>query len=367
MKTILITSRDPCLKFDNPTGPGKSIQLLIPLIKNYFNIYLFSTEEKKNYLYFFDKKENKFLKKNLLDIFKIRFDLIYINGVFSIIYCFLPLFLKSRFLISPRGMLGEEAFEFKTIRKKVYIFFLRKLIIFRKARFISSSEKETQELKLFLEEFTEDDIVEIANLTGFKFKNNDNITSEINVNIKLEKTFKFITPSTISRKKNLLNTIKALDKISDKIKFTYDIYGSVNDFGYYKEIKNFITKRNMENVTLKKPVRNEELQKKYKEYDAMLLFTRGENFGHVIPESAGALLPFLISNKTPWNYFDKYFFGMICDEEILLSIENCILNFTKLNEESLFKLKRATQIFYNDLVDEENVNIRKFKALFENY
>lgn len=364
MKTILITSRDPCLKFSNPTGPGKSIQLIIPLIETKYNIYLLSTEDKSKFLYFYDREKKIFIKKKLFLVLRKKFDMIYINGIFSILYCFLPLLFKSKFFISPRGMLGDESFEFKTIRKKIYVYFLRLLILYKKVNFISSSEKETQEIKVFLKKLDRNNIIQIPNLTGLKEYNNQEILinkSEFNS----KKKFKFITPSTISRKKNLLNTIKALNNLKDKIDFDYDIYGSVNDISYYNEIQKYLSKNKLNNINIKSTLPNQKLINIYKNYDAMLLFTKGENFGHVIPESAKSLLPFLISNKTPWNHFDKYFFGMICDEELLISIENCIYNFTEINNLELINLKKSIQKFYNNIVDMEYENIEKFKFIFE--
>lgn len=363
MKSILITSRDPCLKFTNPTGPGKSIQLIIPLIRDKYNIYLFSTEDKSNYFYKYNKEKKIFIKKNLLNIFNKNFDLIYINGVFSILYCFLPLFFNSKFYISPRGMLGDESFEFKTFRKKTYIFFLRLLMLYKKVNFISSSVKETQEIKVFLNKEDKNQIFEIPNLTGLREDNNRVI--DINYQHKENKIFKFITPATISRKKNLLNTIKALHRLQEKINFKYDIYGSINDKEYNNEINKYLKINKITNIKIKSPLSNKELVDKLHNYDAMLLFTKGENFGHVIPESAKALLPFLISNKTPWNFFDEYFFGMICDEELLISIENCINNFTNLDENEIFKLKKSLQKFYNSIVKQEYDNIKKFENLFQ--
>ena len=303
MRSILITSRDPILNKSNPTGPGKSIQLIIPIIKNKYKIYLLTTKSKHIFFYVYNHKKNLFEKKKKFDFLKYRYDLVYINGIFSILFSFMPLFLKTKFYISPRGMLGDEAFEFKTLRKKIYTFFLKYLIIKKDVSFISSSRKETQEIKVFLEKTNYNKIFEIGNLTGLKKKN-----KKINIytkNFNNKKKFKFITPSTISRKKNLLNTIKALHKLQSKINFEYDIYGSINDQKYYNEIKKYLRIKKITNINVKPPLSNKELINKLNNYDAMLLFTRGENFGHVIPESAKALLPFLISNKTPWNFFDK--------------------------------------------------------------
>lgn len=362
MKSILITSRESILNHSNPTGPGKSIQLIVPIIKKKYNVYLLTTYNKHSHFYIFNKKKKFFEKKKLLDIFRYRYDLVYINGIFSILFCFVPLFLRTKFFISPRGMLGDEAFEFKTLRKKIYTFFLRYLIINKKVSFISSSSKETHEIKVFLKRNYSNKIFQIGNLTGFKNKN-----KKVKIYVKnfKNKKFKFITPSTISRKKNLLNTIKALHELRLRINFEYDIYGSINDRSYYNEIKKYLRINKITNINLKPPLSNNELANKLNNYDAMLLFTRGENFGHVIPESANALLPFLISNKTPWNFFDKYFFGLICDENLLISIKNCIFNFTKLNQNEILRLKKSIQKFYNDLVEMEKDNIEKFRIIFK--
>jgi hypothetical protein len=363
MRTILITSREPILNKNNPTGPGKSIELIVPIIKKQYNIYLLTTYNKRIFFYIYNKKKNLFKKTKILNLFKYKYDLIYINGIFSILFCFIILFLKTKFFISPRGMLGDEAFEFKTIRKKIYTFFLKYLIIKKEVSFISSSTKETHEIKVFLKKANYNKIFQVPNLTGFKNKNKKVDIYVKNLNKK--KKFKFITPSTISRKKNLLNTIKALHQLQSKINFEYDIYGSINDEKYYKQIKQYLSTNKITNINIKSPLSNKELVNKLNNYDAMLLFTRGENFGHVIPESAKALLPFLISNKTPWNFFDGYFFGLICDENLLLSIKNCIFNFTKLNQNELLRLKKSIQKFYNDIVELEYANIKKFRIIFK--
>ena len=361
MKRILICCKESCFNYENPTGPGKSIIQLIAILKDDFEIYVLSTYSKKIKFYRISKTTN-IEEVRILNLIFLKFNLVYINGIYSILFVLIPtLIYNSKIVISPRGMLGEESFKYKRYRKVIFIYFLKLIFKTKNIVFFASSSKEFNEIKQVFNS-RKFYIFKCFNLTGITSKQVKKKYKFFNK----KSLFKFITPSTISRKKNLLNTIKALNMIKNQVNFTYHIIGSVQDKNYETEIKNYILKNNLsKKIKILKPLSNKILVEKLKDYTAMLFFTHGENFGHIIPESVKAQLPFLISNKTTWNNFDEFFFGMICDESINRNLSNFILNFCNLNKSEQYQLKLALKFFFKYLERNEIESRRRIKIFFK--
>ncbi len=115
-----------CFVNDVPTsqsGPNKSLNLMFQKVfKKKKNIFLFFKFENS---FFMNKKKFK-----TLDICKYlnNSKIIYLNGIYSFSHFLFPLIIaiytKPKIIISPRGMLGEEAFVKSKYKKLIYIFFL---------------------------------------------------------------------------------------------------------------------------------------------------------------------------------------------------------------------------------------------------
>jgi glycosyltransferase involved in cell wall biosynthesis len=106
--------------------------------------------------------------------------------------------------------------------------------------------------------------------------------------------------SRISRKKNLDVALQLLMHAKGKIEF--DIYGPLEDEGYWKECQELIKKAPKETMTnYRGPVHPEEVEAVFCNYHIFLFPTRNENFGHVILEALCAGCLVLTSDATAWR------------------------------------------------------------------
>lgn len=106
--------------------------------------------------------------------------------------------------------------------------------------------------------------------------------------------------SRISPMKNLSAVLMFLAAV--KVQVTFDIYGPIEDKGYWDTCQSLITKlpHNIE-AGYKGFVRPDDVVPTLSRYDVFVFPTLGENFGYVIVEALMAGCPVLISDKTPWR------------------------------------------------------------------
>ena len=117
-----------------------------------------------------------------------------------------------------------------------------------------------------------------------------------------KKRIKFIYFSRVSVKKNLLETIKILDK--SKLPIDLDIYGPIEDSEYWLKIKyayhDIKSYKNKLRVNYKGSIK----YNKYKilnRYNFFILLSDSENFGHVIFEAIQSKCVPIIK-KTPTGH-----------------------------------------------------------------
>jgi glycosyltransferase involved in cell wall biosynthesis len=111
---------------------------------------------------------------------------------------------------------------------------------------------------------------------------------------------KLVYYSRVSPKKNLLGAIEALRGLQGRV--TLDVCGPIEDAAYRQRCRQQIaTLPNNINVDWRGPVNFDSVPDTLAQYDAMLLPTFGENFGHAIVEALAAGCPVVISDRTPWR------------------------------------------------------------------
>ncbi len=110
--------------------------------------------------------------------------------------------------------------------------------------------------------------------------------------------------SRISRIKNLDAALRLLATLNRHVQF--DIYGPVEDEGYWQECQALIKRLPPEvQVNYLGPVNPDQVIDVFSHYHLFLLPSGGENFGYVILESLVAGCPVLISDQTPWRDLEK--------------------------------------------------------------
>ena len=113
---------------------------------------------------------------------------------------------------------------------------------------------------------------------------------------KQEEKLSLVYLSLISAKKNLLQVIEIISEIKN---VALDIYGPVKDEGYWKKCKEAM--QNTERIKYKGDVIPSLVPETFSRYNASVLLTKGENFGHAMYESLAAGRPVITSYFTPWK------------------------------------------------------------------
>jgi glycosyltransferase involved in cell wall biosynthesis len=112
----------------------------------------------------------------------------------------------------------------------------------------------------------------------------------------------------VSRVKNLLFALDALHRVRYPVR--YRIYGPVEDPVLWNECQARIARLPPHvRVEAHGPIANELVPKTIAAADALLLPTKGENFGHAIHEALMSGLPVIISDQTPWRDLERHCAG----------------------------------------------------------
>jgi glycosyltransferase involved in cell wall biosynthesis len=110
---------------------------------------------------------------------------------------------------------------------------------------------------------------------------------------------KMIFLSRFMRKKNFKWLLENLTEIKGNL--VIDIYGPLEDAGYWRECEQII--KNLPaniKVEAKGSIPHEKVLETIVKYHFFILPTLGENFGHVFLEALACGCPLIISDQTPW-------------------------------------------------------------------
>ena len=224
-------------------------------------------------------------------LFKNRNHAFFINGLFIPRLSILPALICKNIIISPRGMLINDTLGQKAIFKKFYFFLLRQ-IISKKAIWHATDQAEVSDVKRFFGENAK-----IKLITNIPIKPLDKIAK----NQKKIGSLKLVYFGLVVEKKGLLILIKNLKDLNLSIHL--DIFGSVKDLSYWKLCLNEINQNiSLATFNYRGHANPADAQTILANYDAFILLTKGENFGHAIYESLSVGTPVIISNRTPWVF-----------------------------------------------------------------
>ena len=227
----------------------------------------------------------------LKQFFNNRNHTFYINGLYIPRLCLLPALICKNIIISPRGMLINDTLGKKAILKKLYLLLLKQ-VISKKVVWNATDNAEVSDIKRF-------------------FGANANVQLISNIPVKPTEAAKKYTkqPGTlrlvyyglIVHKKGLLTLIQTLKTLNYPV--SLDIYGSVKDQDYWKLCQQQINSNDsLASFNYKGHANPIDSQTILAGYDALVLLTKGENFGHSIYEALSLGTPVIISDKTPWVF-----------------------------------------------------------------
>ncbi len=247
------------------------------------NIKVFySTKDKQNYNFY----------KQIIK----QFDLVYINGVYSLHFSILPLIaakkLKTKTIVAARGMLAKSAINLKGNKKKLFLKTCKLFNLYKDVIWHVTNEKEGKDVKR-----------EINKSANYIIANNlpkKNLSDITYIN-KQPNNLKIISLARIAPEKNTLFILKKLTELNTNANITLHLLGQIYDNEYWNKCKNNINSLSS-NITVeyKGTVDGSAINETIQNYHILILPSLGENFGHVILESFMAARPVIISDQTPW-------------------------------------------------------------------
>ena len=245
---------------------------------------------------------------------------IYINGFYTNYFLFPLLYLKlgklknTDCIVAPRGMLQKGALSVKPFQKKIYFTVIKCLGILKFVRYHATNTEEKQDIQTMFGK--KKSIYVATNIPKLPFEKFRQSTKKID-------ELRLIFLSLITEKKNLLLLLQYLHSCSNTI--VLDIYGPVKDKAYWQQCLQAIQAlpKNIQ-ANYKGDAEPHTVQNILTGYDAMILLTKGENFGHAIYESLSVGTPVIISHFTPWNNLQEKKAGWNIDinkkEELLTTL-----------------------------------------------
>ena len=318
MKNILVFT-DWFLPGYRAGGPIRSLANLTSQLQNEYNFFIVTRDtdylQKTPYTSVTSNQWNTPPEISNLNVFylstknisfrKIRsffkpelYDIVYINGMFSLYFSILPVLYAKifgmRHIIAPRGMLSQQAFSSKSLKKQLFFKLAGLWNLYKNARFHATMEKEALDIQKILN--IPDKHISIApNLPKKIIRNMPPIPEKIPGKLKL------ISIARISPEKNLLYALYRLKHITGG-DIEFSIYGDIYDADYYTQCLKVIQglPENVK-VTYYGSIQSENIPEILQSVHVLLLPSKGENFGHSILESLSEATPVIISKSTPWQ------------------------------------------------------------------
>jgi glycosyltransferase involved in cell wall biosynthesis len=226
----------------------------------------------------------------------IRFDLLYVNSLWDPLFTLIPIvamklgIIRARaVLIAPRGELSPGALSLKNKKKRLFWTWWGRLLKRTDVVWHASSDDEARQIRAVVPRARVEVNVDQVSLPydALPAKGSEGCASLV-----------FI--GRISPVKNLDLVLLTLRGLSKPVKF--DIYGPLEDADYWLKCQSFIRQfPSHVQVKYRGELAPSEVRATFSNYDAFILPTLGENFGHVIAESLSASCPVVCSDKTTWT------------------------------------------------------------------
>jgi glycosyltransferase involved in cell wall biosynthesis len=233
---------------------------------------------------------------------QIKPQVLYLNGIYSIVCTLIPLLIARfilsdiRIVIAPRGMLQHNALAVKSLKKALYLGFFRRLVSINNISWHVTGEQEAEELLSVIPTVKPKHIKIIGNIPRIDITPKSCDLSEGVV--------KLVTIALIGPMKNILPIIRTLHDMQENI--AYSLYGPIKDKAYWKLCLDAVNKL-PGNVTFEYlgVLSPKDVPEILRRHDFYIQPSRSENFGHSIFEALMTGLPVITSQNTPWNGLEK--------------------------------------------------------------
>ncbi len=289
-------------------------------------------------------------------------DIVLINGIYSLYFSILPLFIArklncSKTIVSARGMLTPSAIQVKGYKKKAFLQAAKLMGHYRNVSFHATNNDEANYIKMLFGNRQE---VKVApNLSKKVIYDSPAVISKKHGELRL------VSIARISPEKNLNYALEVLRNNTVKGKVTFDIYGPIYNEQYWDECQDLIAAINDRfKITYKGSIDSKQVHETLQQYHALFLPTQGENFGHIILESMAAGLPVIISDQTPWKNLQENRLGFDLSLSEPKTFADAIQHLLDLSQEEYSSYSRAAYLYAKEYMQNEDAltqNLNLFK------
>jgi glycosyltransferase involved in cell wall biosynthesis len=258
--------------------------------------------------------------------------------------------------LAPRGEFSKGALGLKSWKKKSFVAIARLLKLYKNIDWHATTEIEKDDIKSIfgnrIKVYTANNLT--PNYEKYKF---DKTLSKQQGEIKL------VYIARIHPMKNLLQTLKILQKIEGKVKFS--IYGPIEDKAYWDKCQNEISKLN-ENIEANYfgQIANDKVNEIYQEHHVAILMTLGENFGHSITEALIGGCPVIISDRTPWRNLVEFNVGYDIPLDNDGDIVSAISHYIEMDNNN-YEVSSKKAFDYAKTKSNTDENINSYLKMFE--
>ncbi len=227
-----------------------------------------------------------------------RPDIIYLNSYFSPRFSLLPRLLHrlhwwgaAALILAPRGELSAGALGIKSAKKRALMAVARLIGLDDATVWHASSEREAADIQ-----------GTIPGAPAVLVRPNEtDLPPKAAPPRDTARTIpRFVFVSRLVPMKGLDVALRALAKVSEALEL--DVFGAEEDLQHVTLCRRLAQQLPAHvRVTFRGPLAPEAVRSTIGAYDALVLPTRGENFGHVIAEALSASCPVLTSDATPWT------------------------------------------------------------------
>ncbi len=240
----------------------------------------------------------------------IGYDLLWLHGLFStstittLARRRLPGFRPTPAIVVPHGELSEGALSIKPLKKTVFLAAAKSAGLYRGLWWQVSGPSEAADVGRVFPRLPAERIRIVRNPSGQAFVPSQPADKPGAGRSKTRGRLRVAFLSRISPKKNLDVALRVLQAADGHVDF--DIFGPIDDDRHWARCQDLAQAlpRSVR-VTYRGPVEPALVPSTLRDYHALLLPTRGENFGHVILEALQAGCLPLISDTTPWRGLER--------------------------------------------------------------
>jgi len=235
---------------------------------------------------------------------------VFINGMFSPSYNFLPALLyQGRKIVSVRGMLHPGGLKKKPLKKKLFLAVWKLCGLHHRCEYHATDERERNYIKKNLGPQTK---VWVA-------QNLPRVLSYFPPPIKAIGELRLCTVALISPMKNHLLILKILT--TNKSLIRYDIYGPIKDKSYWMQCQKVIEQM-PQNIRVRYhgDVHPDQVAEIIAKCHVYIQPSEAENFGHSLYEAMSLGRPVITSLFTPWQNLQEVQAGVnvsLEDEKML--------------------------------------------------